>query len=355
MTPDDVKSELRAARPVADAALHAKVRAIATREPERRTNPFARLAAGRRRGALIAVPAAAVLAVATAGAIGIARSGEGDANLAARDATTSPEGTPSGDAFENSKASPPVSGQAGPPLGSSSVVVPPGSSTVGPTTDRAQRYAATLTLEVADNDELSDATQRALRITRDLGGFAANVSYATAESGTASMTLRIPTDRVQDAITKLSDLGTIVGQQVQVDDLQEGLDELDARIRALREQIARLTARLGTDSLNAETRATLVSRRSAARAELASLTQSRTETRRVASLATIQLALQTDQEGSVVPAPSGLDRALEILAWEGVALLFLAVVAGPFLALALAAWLAARTLRRRDNARLLEA
>ncbi len=357
MTPVDVREELRTARPVADAALHARVQAIARQEPARRANPFARLTAGWRRGALIAVPAAAVLAVATAGAIGFARSGETDADrLAARDATTTSGAEMSADASASAKTAPPPAEQEAAGAGGSRMVVPaPAGSAVAPTTDRAQRFSATLTLEVSDTDELSDATQRALRIARDLGGFAANVSFASAESGTSTMTLRIPTGRVQDAITRLSELGTIVGQQVQVDDLQEGLDELDARIGALREQIARLTARLGSESLDPEIRATLEARRSTARAELAELTRDRASTRQVASLATIQLALQTDEEGIVAPAPTGFDRALDVLAWEAMALLFLLVVAGPFVAVAIVAWLGTRALRRRGDTRLLGA
>ena len=206
MTSADVIRELRAARPVADTALHVRVRTIATREPERRASPFARFT-GWRRGALIAVPTAAALAVATAGAIGLARSGD-----EARIAQPAPATESTTDLRQSLTA----------PAAKAGSAAPGGASTVAPTTDRAQRFSATLTLEVADTDALSDATQRALRIASDLGGFAANVSYASAETGVASMTLRIPTDRVQDAIARLSQLGTIVGQQVQIDDLQEG-------------------------------------------------------------------------------------------------------------------------------------
>lgn len=354
MTPDDVRHELRAARPLADAALHARVRAIATAERERRPSPFTRLA-GRRRGLLIALPVAATLAVATAGAIGLARSG--DAERSASPPGVNDYSGPVPTDQKQSLTAPPAWESAGSAAGGGTLPAP-SAPTVAPATGRAQRYAATLTLEVAGTDELSNATQRALRIARDLDGFAVDVSYASAASGTASMTLRIPTGRVQDAIARLSQLGTIVDQQVQVDDLQEGLDELESRIRNLRARIATLTARL-EGSPDAETRATLESRRNAARAELTELTRSRSATRREASLATVQLALRTDDEGLVPAAPSRLDRALdqavEVLAWEGVALLFLGIAAGPLVALGLGAWLAARVLRRRGDARLLGA
>ena len=76
-----------------------------------------------------------------------------------------------------------------------------------------------------------------------------------------------------------------------------------------------------------------------------------------ASLATIQLALQTDEQSAVPAAPSRLDRAIDqavgVLAWEGVALLFFAIVAGPFLAVALGRRGLAPRARRRGEASLL--
>ena len=51
----------------------------------------------------------------------------------------------------------------------------------GPVTGRAQRYVANLTLSVEDTDALSEATQRALSIARDLGGYVVSVQYATGD------------------------------------------------------------------------------------------------------------------------------------------------------------------------------
>ena len=67
----------------------------------------------------------------------------------------------------------------------------------GPGADvgRAQRYSATLALGVDDTDALSDATQRALGIVRDLGGFVVSARYATGTEGTSSLTLRVPSAR----------------------------------------------------------------------------------------------------------------------------------------------------------------
>ena len=50
-----------------------------------------------------------------------------------------------------------------------------------------------------------------------------------------------------------------------------------------------------------------------------------------------------------------LDRTIDILAWEGIALLYAAVVAGPFFLVAAAVWAGARMRRRREEERLLAA
>ena len=231
------------------------------------------------------------------------------------------------------------------------------SATPAPTAGRAQRYSAQLTLSVKNVDALSSATQQALRITRDLGGYLVTASYATSDTGTSSLTLKVPTANVQDAIVRLSGLGKIVSQQVQIDDLQGQVDELTKRETALREQIARLSARLASSELDAETRATLEARRDAARSELAQVRVARAQVNAEARYATIQLGLQTRQS-SVVPAvPSrfdrGVDRAVEILALEAMVVLYTLVLVGPLALILVLAWLVRRGLRRRQDEQLL--
>ena len=93
---------------------------------------------------------------------------------------------------------------------------------------RAQKISATLTVEVSDSDGVSRAAQGALDLTRSLGGFVVSSSVATGDEGSASITLRVPVDRVQEAIAGLSGLGRIVAQQVTVEDRQESIDALSA-------------------------------------------------------------------------------------------------------------------------------
>jgi hypothetical protein len=357
MTSADIVRELQAARPAAPHALRARVEAIATA-------PLAPSTSGRRppflarRRLLLALPAAAAVALASAGAIGIVQSdaprstavAEGDSlRSSAPPATvTGPTASVGAEAAQKAAGAGAAGGTA------------TDAATPGPTTGRAQRVTANLTLQVADTDALSQATQSALDTARSLGGYVVSVSYATGEEGTASLTLRVPTERVQDAITRLSGLGTILAQQVQIDDLQESIDAMSRRIATLRERIARISAQLTDTSLDAETRATLEARRRAARDELAALTTNRAAQKAEARLATIQLQLVTEQAGSVVPgSPSridrAIDRAVEVLAWEGIAVLFGLVVLGPFVLLGAGVWGVQRLARRREHERLLGA
>jgi hypothetical protein len=346
MTSAELIQELQAARPLAGGELRDRVLAIAAQAPPRRPSPLAGLSF--RRVGVVAVPAAAALALAGAGAIGLARSGEAD-----RSAVQPPSA-----ALESSPGA--ARDSAGPSAQEQAGALKGGAPAVGPTPTRPQRYSAELTLAVANADALSESTQKALSIVRSLGGFAVSTSFDSAgERGTAALVVRVPTAKVQDAVVRLSQLGTIVGQRVQIDDLGEQVDELERRGRSLREQIARLTARLESESLDAETRAVLTARRAAARTELIEVRKAQAAVNREASLATISLALRTEEGAAVPAAGSRLDRALDrtvdILAWEGIALLYAAVVAGPFLLLAAAVWAGSRIRRRREDERLLAA
>jgi cell division protein FtsB len=346
MTSAELITELQAARPAADGALRDRVRTIAAAEPVRRPSPFAPLARfSPRRFVLAAVPATAVVLLGVAGVAGLLDSGSPQQSvIAARESTA---GTVTSPDYAQGSSAPQIKAGA----------TASDAATPSPTTGRAQRFSAQLTLSVKDVDALSDATQQALRITRDLGGYLVTVSYATSDTGVSSLTLKVPTANVQDAIVRLSGLGKIESQQVQIDDLQGQVDELTKRETALREQIARLSARLTATDLDAETRATLEARLDAARSEFAKVRVTRAQVNAEARYATIQLTLQTPQSAVVPPVPSrfdnAIDRAVEILAVEAMVVLYTLVIAGPLLLLALIAWLGRRGFRRRQDEQLL--
>jgi ribosomal protein L29 len=222
---------------------------------------------------------------------------------------------------------------------------------------RAQRVSATLTLEVKDSGAVSKTAQDVLALTRSLGGYVVSSSVTTGEQGNASLTVRVPVDQVQDAVTRLSAMGRIVSQQVDIDDLQGTLDQLEKQEAAVRAQIAKLRARLATESLDPQTEAVLRARLQTLRQELAGLRSQIAATTSDAEMSTIQLTVVTpESSGAVVPASRidrTIDEALNVLAWEGVVALGLLIVLAPFALVAAAAWLGRRLYRRHEEERLL--
>jgi cell division protein FtsB len=338
MTPSpELIHELRASRPSAPAELRARVREIAADQPARA--PWASWRFPIRRGVLIAVPAAAALALASAGVVGLTHSGV---------STT--------ESFRQSADPGATTGELAPSTGTEKLSVPQGTADAS-TTNRAQRVSATLTVEVADSDAVSRAAQDALDLTRSLGGYVVASSVATGEEGSASITVRVPVDQVQDAITGLSGLGRIVTQQVTIDDLQATLDQLERREAQVRSQIARIRARLATESLDAQTEAVLRAKLQTLRAELTELRSGISSTESEARMSTIQLGIVTPGAFGAVAPPSRIDRAvdeaLNILAWEAIIALGLIIVLAPFAVVAAAAWLGRRLYRRHEEERLL--
>ena len=213
--------------------------------------------------------------------------------------------------------------------------------------------------EYVEQLDVDEQHTRALadRLLESLGGHVVGSSVTTGEQASATMTVRVPVAKVQQAIAGLSGLGSIVSQQVTIDDLQEDLDALERRQASVRNQIARITARLGTGELDAETRAVLETRRQRLQRELRELRRGIAGTSAEARMSTIELTVVTPDAGAVAPTPSRLDRtldeALNVLVWEGVIVLALAIVLAPLALLGLAAWLGQRLYRRREDERLL--
>jgi uncharacterized coiled-coil protein SlyX len=338
MSPSEsLLQEIRESRPTAPETLRERVR-LAAVAPPARASLFDRLRT--RRTALIALPATLVVALLAAGVIGLTRPSSGDeivaseggGAVASKDAAT----------LESRAGAPPSAGT---------------SDAIAPDPGRLQRIDAELSLRVEGVEQLSGATQDAMRIVRGLGGHVGSVSYDATPGGAgfAQLTLRVPTARVQNAVVQLSALGTILGQRFGVQDLQETVDDLSRQITETEQRIAQLRAQLDKPRLGDDERATLRIQLDEARRQLAELRRLRSGTTAEGRFATIQLHLTTED---VLATPGGgengaLDRVVDILRWEGLALLYAVVVAGPFLLLGLLVWLALRLHRRRTESRLL--
>ena len=344
---DLLLDEIRATKPAAPTALRERVRAVAAQEPAR--TPFLSRFEWRRfewKRLVLVAPAVLVVAVIAGSVIGLTRDdvvkGGGGDSVASGEATATLESYGAQREAQKGLAVPPATADSG--------------ASVPPVPGQLQRYEAELRLRVDDVEALSTATKRAQRIALQHGGSVASLQYdAPAEGvGAAQITLRVPTARVASAMSELSQLGTIVGQRYGIDDLQVQADTLQSQIEATQRQIAQLVARLASTTLPAEKRVVLQGRLNNARQKLAGLREGLRTTNAEARTATIYLTLTTEEIEPAAVGGSRLDDVKDVLAWEAIALLYVLVVAGPFILLGVLVWLAFRLRRRQVETRLLE-
>jgi Domain of unknown function (DUF4349) len=214
---------------------------------------------------------------------------------------------------------------------------------------RLQKHDVAMRLRV---DDLSRATQTAVRQTRNLGGYVAAADYATDEAeGDSLLDLRVPVQNVQTAIARFTDLGTLLAQRISVADLQSGVDRIDRRLMAARKVITELEAK---STLTPDEQARL----DAARRTVQRLTRNRNSLVQQATYANISLQLTTTKPAAKQEEPGRFDRfwgdAGDILGKEAIAVLYALVIVGPFAILAALAFFAGRARRRRADHRLLE-
>jgi hypothetical protein len=340
---DELVAELRHARPSAPEALRARVEALTGEEP---AAPRRSPGLGWRRGGLVLVPVV-LSAIAAAVVIGVVDSGDrgpSQERTALRQPPPAPK-QPAAGADQKATAAPLLK-----PVRSAAEAAPAASTT------RAQLYEADLTVRVKD---VSAATKRALNLTRSFGGYVRTVEYGKGTaSGRADLVVRVPVGSVQEAIVRFSGLGTIVDQQVSIQDIQSSIDRRFRRLQALRVQIATLQEQLAASGLTEEEKAVLNARLARARAQLTALQREQAQVQKRASFATVSLGLRTKAAQVVPPAkPSRLDRTLDrigdVLLVELEVLLYVLAIALPLVALvALVVW-GRRAGRRRAEDRLL--
>ena len=224
-----------------------------------------------------------------------------------------------------------------------------------PASRRLQDYDARMRLRVKDAAALDRGTKRAMRDTRALGGFVASIDFGTRpeNQGDASLVLRVPVAQVQEAVARYTELGTIVSQQVKINDLQPQADRLSQSATELRRRIAQLVAKSRRSGVTVDEQIQLEN----ARRDLQSVTGRQSRLVREASYATVTLELTTAQAAEKREEPGAFrtfwDDASKILGTELIWLLYALVVAGPFPLLALLALLAERSRRRRSADALL--
>jgi hypothetical protein len=324
---DQIAQELRASKPVASTALRERVAALRPTEPRWTFRlPSRRL--------VLALAAVGLLAsLVAAGVTGLRGSETRRTTGAATAATTQSSGVAATGPFERAMSQAPSTLQA----------VPRNSISPEPTAGRLQRYDATLRLRVQDVGGLSSATQRAINLTRGLGGYVGSINYATTggKQGGATLVLRVPVANIQAELDGLTDLGTILQQRTGILDVTRRVDREAKQIAALERELAHASPQDAP----------------AIRARLATLRAKHARLIRSARLARIVVGLTTPAQKAAAP-PSRFDRTLDdagsILVRELEILLYALVVAGPLLLLGAAGIATARAARRRSDARLLD-
>jgi Domain of unknown function (DUF4349) len=349
----DLVAELRSVPADAPDSLRARVRALG--EPEAPPTLRDRLATIRwRRAVLVAAPVCAALLVSVAVVRGVLSSGS------EQRATLTRESGALTTARENPRAPAHGARSALPVFGAATTDAQRGIAGGG---GRPVDYDASLRVRVRDADALSYRTAEAMRIARSLGGYVDSVQQTTTRGkpGEADLVLRVPVARVEQALIRLSALGTVLEQHLSIVDLQQTLDRQRRRISNLRVEIARLNEALRNQSLAADVRIRLQLRLAEARRELSRLTVQHRATRREAALSQISLTLTTERAAAAVPKDhqGRLERAARdaasFLAAAGAVLLFLLIVVSPLLVLAAVWFYGQRAYRRREERRLLAA
>ena len=228
-------------------------------------------------------------------------------------------------------------------------------ATLPPSKGRLQDYDASLRLQVDGVKGLSDATVKAMRVARSLGGYVGSVSYDAAANrrSAATIVLRVPTAKVETAILRLSGLGTILAQQVRIRDVQNEVNGLRDTTATLRKEIAALEQALAVPGLTPDRKAELELRLQDRRQALAANVRATEAKVSGARLARISVALTTE-----APEPqqesTRLDGIVDVLRWEGLGALYALVILVPLALLVAAVLVPLRLRRRREEARLLD-
>jgi hypothetical protein len=216
-----------------------------------------------------------------------------------------------------------------------------------------------ITLRVKDADQLSESSQEAMKITRELGGVVGSSNVATEGTrGKAELRLKIPTGRVDDALFRLSELGTVTGQRVATVDLQAPLDRALARVEHLRTAIRIAKARLASGLLNSQAELQVRIRLEHLRSQVRAVTRTGAALAREASMAELTLTLGTPtgalpetSEGGITGAAN---KAVDVLRGAGSVVVFLGLVLSPLLVILLLVWIALRARGRRIERELLD-
>ena len=324
MSQRDLAAELRAARIAAPAEVRERVRLIAAADatPGRRFTW--------RRALVVALPVAAAIAAAI-----VFTRPEGEQTTFKRQRTVT--ATAEKGALSGQRSLAPRAAVGG------GVTLAPLSAP-----SRLEQFEATLSLRVPTTDGVSSAMQRALRIARSYGGYPVYVDAGSqAKRASADLTLKVPRAHVREAMTRLSALGTITAEHLDVQDVTAGVNETDRTIARLQRRLAELRKQEQTPAVQRKV-AQLT-------ASVVRLQRQRATTVRNAHFATINLHLATPARAAIHHRVhhGPLHRLGTALMWLGIGAIYVLVLGTPVLLAAVLLWFAVRALRRwREDALL---
>jgi hypothetical protein len=236
----------------------------------------------------------------------------------------------------------------------------PGNSGLVPRrTNRVVESNAQLTLGAA-SDQVPDVANGVIDVTHRYQGIVVSSQVTHGDTGArASFDLAIPSTRLPQALADLSDLAHVQSSSEGSIDItaptvaaQKRLAEAAAHLASLRRKLAAAVA-----SGDTARQAALERGISTARVDVARAHSSLHDLRRRAGLARVSVAVTSEGAGTASSWTFGdaLHDAGRVLTVTAGVLLVTAAVAGPLALLALLAWLAARSLRRWQRERSLDA
>ncbi len=165
-------------------------------------------------------------------------------------------------------------------------------------------YYVTLTVEVK---EFAPARDKALRAVEKAGGYVSEAASAETpgQPRQASLTLRVPADKLPGVLAELRALGRVVNEQLSTDEVTEQVVDLEARLRNARATEQRLIAVL--NERTGKVRDILEVEREIARTrqEIERMEAQRQNLVRRVELATVQVSLIEEYKAPLAPAPVG--------------------------------------------------
>ena len=220
--------------------------------------------------------------------------------------------------------------------------------------NRAQQLSASLTL-AAPRREIDEVATQVGEVASNLGGFVQSSSVSSQQGG--ALDLRVPSDRLEQAIQRISRLGRVRELQRRSVDItanvvsaRERLADARAERKSLLEQLANAVTVNETESIRA--RLEIVSR------EISRARRSLSRVNNEANFANVAVQLvpragSDDDAGAWTPGDA-LDDAMRVLEVGAGVLVIASAVLLPFALIWLLAWVARRTVIRRRRERALD-